>query len=215
VTSITARFLGYNLLLWENQKNKTVSPRLFWISGGLVILMILGFLGLSDHGPAIQKQAITTPLITGFGATHDDWNRSHIADTRFTPNSAYNPDPTLSDPRYNDRYIVTSRMGRVLSYEMRLSGNPDIGAAKAAALKEFPSDASLVWFSQKSACFQMELKSAILGAALSDPSNSNGATLVEFQTRTQDGKDTYSPTDNNDIFFNLGVYQNAQDAPAC
>jgi hypothetical protein len=160
----------------------------------------------------LTVQPVSTSTVTGFGATRDDWNRSHISDPRFAPNAAYNPDPTLSDQAHDDRYIVTSGPGRVLSYEMRLPGTPDIKTAKSESLREFPSDASILWYSQKPTCYQMEIESRALGAALSD---SQGAALVEFQTLTPDGKDVYNQADNNDIFFNLGLYPTVENGPAC
>jgi hypothetical protein len=189
-----------------------------WVFGPLVFISVIVVLSITNSKTSSdQRPAASTnlPMLMGFGATRDDWNRNHIADSRFTSNSDYNPDPALPDQRYNDRYVVTSGAGRILSYEMRLSGRPNIEVAEAEALKEFPSDASMVWFSQKGDCSQMEVQSKTLGAILSDPGNPRGAVLGEFQTAAVDGKDIYNATNNNDVFFNLGLYQSAQNAPGC
>lgn len=191
-----------------------------WVFGLLAFIIVIVVLSITNSKTSSDQQpeaSANVPMLMGFGATRDDWNRSHIADTRFTPNSAYNPDPSLPDQRYNDRYLVTSRAGRILSYEMRLSGSPDIEAAKTEALKEFPSDASMVWLSQKSDCFQMEIQSNALGAGLSDPAigDASGTAFVEFQSQVSGNDSVYDQANNNDLFFSLGLYQSAQDAPGC
>ena len=193
----------------------------FWIVVGIFAFMLVVFIvGIATPtNPPVQQpkssSSSSVPSVTGFGATLMEWNKSHVADTRFAANTAYNPDQNLPDQRYNDRYILISRSGRVLSYEMRLAGSPNIDTAKGAALNELPPDATVVWFSKKDQCAQMEVQSKTLGMVLSDSENKQGAALIEFQTMMADGKDAYSQTNNNDIFLNLGVYRSPQDAPGC
>src|ERR1700675_4583195 len=85
----------------------------------LVLFLVVSF--GAGHNSHRHQQTVDVSSITGFGAIFDDWNRNHVADTRFAANSAYNPDPTLPDKSHGDRYLVTSGAGRVLSYEMRLA----------------------------------------------------------------------------------------------
>lgn len=187
-----------------------------WALGSLIIVALILVVSFgSGRNSNLQQHTTDVPSLMGFGATLDDWNRNHVADTRFMANSAYDPDPTLPDKSHDDRYLVTLGAGRVLSYEMRLSGSPNIEEAKTDVLKEFPSDAAVVWFDKKSQCSQMEVASKILGGTLSGSDSQNGQVLVEFQTITADGKDAYDSASNNDLFFNLGAYQTAQDAPGC
>ncbi len=115
----------------------------FSILAGIFVFMLVVFIvGIATPtNPLVQQPKYSSssslPSVTGFGATLMEWNKSHVADTRFAANAAYNPDPNLPDQRYNDRYLLISRSGRVLSYEMRLAGSPNIDTAKAAALMSF------------------------------------------------------------------------------
>jgi hypothetical protein len=164
------------------------------------------------------EQAVQPSVVTGFGATLSDWNAHHTPDDRFATNAAYDPDPSLPDPSHNDRYLVNDASnGRIVGYELRIPGTPDIQAAKAVSLKEFPPDAIVAWASQRSQCYQMEVRSKVLGMALSDPAigDATGTALVEFQSQVSGVDGAYDPNNNNDIFFSLGFYPTAQDAPAC
>lgn len=182
----------------------------------LVLIVVVLLIYILSQNSAQPTKTAGAPTITGLGATLEDWNKAHVADSRFALNSAYNPDPALPDQLHNDRYLVSYySSGRILIYEMRLAGTPSIAAAKAEALKEFPPDAQIVWASQKDQCFQMEVASHMLSSSLSDPGNPNGEGLVEFQTSTPDGKDLYNLANNNDLFFTLVTYSNASDAPGC
>jgi hypothetical protein len=88
---------------------------------------------------------------------------------------------------------LASGTGIVDNYEERLSGSPDIEMAKTEAVKEFPADATVLWFLKKPDYSQMAVQSKTLGTEMSDPDNPNGDAFVEFQTMTSDGKDTHNP----------------------
>jgi hypothetical protein len=204
----------------ENDFKKNVYKRWwFWAVIVLILFLIIVSLNGSGSKPPAQQKITGASLITAFGATLSDWNANHVADMRFAQNAAYNPDSNLPDQTHNDRYLLSdTNRGRVLGYEMRLSGTPDTSTAKSESMKEFPSDAAILWSIQKSGCYQMEVTSKMLGEALADPriGDSQGAVLVEFQTSAVNGTDApYDQTLNNDIFFNLGLYQTSADAPSC
>jgi hypothetical protein len=125
-------------------------------------------------------------------------------------NAAYNPDPGLLDPGHDDRYMLESGNGRVDAYEMRLPGAPNIATAKSESLKELPTDAVVLWGIQRPQCYQMAVASKILEAALGEAS---ATVLVSFQSQVSGKESEYEPTNNNDIFFTLGSYLTAKDAP--
>jgi Protein of unknown function (DUF2510) len=61
--------------------------------------------------------------LTGFGATVSAWNAHHVADTKFAPNAAYNPDPALPSYSGQDVYVaVLWQDGRALNYQMNIPG---------------------------------------------------------------------------------------------
>jgi hypothetical protein len=158
--------------------------------------------------------------ITGFGATLNAWNSHHTADTKFDPNSAYDPDPSLPSYLGQDVYVsVQWQDDRAIDYQMDILGLP-IHQAIARALRELPSDAHELWGakqdSQGLTCYQAELISPTLGhvlAALGDP---QGAVLAEFQTMLPSGTlSSYKRTDVNGVLLGLGSYPTAASAPGC
>jgi hypothetical protein len=192
--------------------------RWFWVTTISACLLIVVSLSAGSTQLPSPEQAVQPPVVTGFGATLGEWNAHHTADDRFATTAAYDPDPSLPDPSHNDRYLVNEfSHGRVLGYELRIPGTPDIQAAKSVSLEEFPPDTTVAWVSQRSQCYQMEVQSKLLGMALSDPAigDATGTALVEFQSQVSGVDGAYDPNNNNDIFFSLGSYPTAQDAPAC
>jgi hypothetical protein len=188
-----------------------------WIWPLLTLFMVPFVVSLWISKPPVSQQApkapaVEAPVLTKFGATLDDWNRTHIADPRFAANAAYNPDPNLQDPGHDDRYLLESGKARVEAYEMRLPGTPNIETAKSESLKEFPADATVVWSVQRPQCYEMEVASKILEATLVDAS---GTVLVSFQSQVSGTDSGYNSANNNDVFFTLGNYPTAKDAPDC
>ncbi len=164
--------------------------------------------------------ASPSPAIIGFGATDASWNAHHIAASDFAPGAAYNPDQNL--PKINGyagaRYVATNHSnGRVLGYMMNLMPGTTVAAAKASVLQEFPSDASVIWFTARDSCAQLEVKSAILGAVLGDPNIGapDGMAFVELDTEHSDGTASYDSKNINQAILLLGNYATAADAPAC
>jgi hypothetical protein len=189
--------------------------------GGSTVIFFVLF-GLTSTPVPAAIPSVTTvakvPVLIGFGATLPDWNANHTADQnpKLFQNSVYNPDPNSKDP--SDRYFaVTFKGGRALQYEMRLPEKTTIDQAKAIVLKDFPNDASVIWYNPNAGqCALMEVQSKILATVLSTPSIGaiQGEVFIEFGTYSSD-KDTYDPANINDIILQLGSYQNASEAPNC
>lgn len=155
------------------------------------------------------------PIVTGFGATEAAWNSNHTADSKYAPGAVYDPDPNV---RSGDRYDATMHTdGHVLGYTMNLPAGTTVDAAKAAVLREFPSDASIIWFVARDSCALLEVKSALLGSALGDPKigDAEGMALIELDTVHPDGTSSYDPRNINEGLFGLGSFATSGDAPAC
>lgn len=116
--------------------------------------------------------------------------------------------------------------GRVLGYTMNLAPGTTEAVAKETVLREFPTDASILWYTvnpagsaqaANGACGQMEVKSAELGLALSDPAigDAEGMAFIELSTVSSDGSSGYDAKNINQALFLLGSYATAADAPAC
>ncbi|MHB1403867.1 MAG: hypothetical protein ACYCXE_05065 [Thermoleophilia bacterium] len=177
--------------------------------------------------PPVAASPPPAPIVTGYGATIDDWNANHIQDPRFAKNAVYDPTPGLGlDDQHNSKYYVISvEDGRVLNYSMRLPNDISVSVAQAAVMQEFPPDANIIWQKAKTeiptqACYQMEIKSTVLGNALSDPAigDSEGLVLVEFYTDTKENAgdiSDYDASNVNGAFLTLGSYQSPADAPDC
>jgi hypothetical protein len=142
-----------------------------------LFVLVLGVIGCGNSATKTAKttsattttKTTTTTIkndgLTGFGATVAAWNAHHQEDTRFSPGSAYDPDPSLGDgERFNDRYFTVSPIGgRVMSYSMRFPAQTGIEEAKHfILLSEFPTVAKIVWFKRKDTCAQMLVRSRTL-----------------------------------------------------
>ena len=159
---------------------------------------------------------VTTPTITSFGATDQEWNATHTEDTEFAPGAVYDADPSLPEvnghtgAKYTE---VLHTAGHVTSYSLNLHDGTKLAQATAATTADFPADTTLLWTANKDTCAQAEFRSATLGAALSDPSTGDptGDVFVEFTTG-----DGYDPSNVTQVLVGgLGDYPTAQDAPGC
>ena len=142
--------------------------------------------------PEKVKTVASESEVTGFGATTAAWNAHHVADDRFDPGAAYDPDPSLArggDERFDDRYSgVDHTGGTVENYEMRFPPSTGVQEATQFVLaSEFPPDAKVVWFRRLGTCAQMFVYSKTV-----DPSGDVGA-LVEFSSG--EAGDNYNPRD--------------------
>ena len=164
------------------------------------------------------------PSIVGFGATIDDWNANHVADSRYGENSVYNPTPGLgSDAQHNSKYYaVMVEKGRVLGYSMKFPNGCSLSVSQAELMQEFPPDAAILWQSARTAdpsnaCYQLEIKSPILGTILSDPAigDPEGLVFVEFTSDSPGAYGVYDPSNVNGAILMLGNYQAPASAPQC
>jgi len=148
--------------------------------------------------------------LTGFGATVAAWNDHHREDPRFSPGSAYDPDPSLGDgERFNDRYYaVMPEEGQVTYYSMRFPAQTGIEEAKAFVLtSEFPADAKIVWFKGKGTCAQMLVRSKKVVRAGTE------AALITFTSG--EAGDTYNPRSVADAFVMAWPLSGPGESPDC
>jgi hypothetical protein len=170
-----------------------------------------------------QPAQPTPPAIAGYGALQEDWNNNHQQDPNYATNEVYDPTPGIgTDSSHTDRYYALSTSsGRVTEYEMRLPNDQNLAAAQAEVMKEFPSDASILWQQTQGECSQMEVQSVTLGTALGNPSvagGSQGQVFVEFQTDTATTENQfsyYNPSNVNLATLSQASYNNAAGAPSC
>jgi hypothetical protein len=167
-------------------------------------------------GPKVAERII------GFGATTADWNANHVAttDSGLAAGCCYNPDSTL--PKVNGHvayryFTVNPTNDRVMNYLMDLHPGTTIAEAKAEMLREFPSDASVLWFAVKDTCAQMEVQSATLGNVFGTPSigDPKGEVFVEVYTVQAGGDAIYDPRNLNEGLLILLSKETAADAGAC
>lgn len=199
--------------------------RHFVLGLAAVILVGCGSSGSAAISPATLNKATGSPSttsspssaaedITGFGATDAVWSAHHTEDKAFAPGAVYDSDPSVySGARY---VAVNHSNGKVLGYTMNFAPSP-VSVVKAAVLKEFPSDASILWFSVRDTCAQFETKSAKLGAVLSTPAigDPEGMAFIEVYHVHSDGTSAYDANGINQALVMLGNYTTSADAPAC
>jgi hypothetical protein len=154
--------------------------------------------------------------VSGFGATIAAWNTQHEADTNATfPNSAYDPTPNLPGGYQDEYYNVSSDYGHIGRYEMALSPVTE-SDAKRTLLKKFPRDASVRWFKRLGTCAEMEVQSAALGQALSNPKIGDGAGEGYVELTTGMGVNGgYNPTGVTGAIVTYGLYKTPSAAPPC
>lgn len=158
-------------------------------------------------------------VLTGYGATQTEWDSTHTEDSNFAADTTYDPNNNLGNG-YGDTYVaVLWTNGRALGYQMGFPSNTSLDNAKAIVMKEFPTDADILWQQQNNSdsvniCYQMEVHSNTLGQVL----GTDGDVFVEFQTIT--GSDTstsvgyYSNNVNNALLRNTD-YKEASDVGGC
>lgn len=170
--------------------------------------------------------------ITRFGATVHAWNATHTMDRRVNviAGCCYDPIPTRSRPgvTFADRYYVVQPIGGyVISYFEWLGNGTTATAAKAAALRELPSDARVVSFTvHGNTCAILIASSAqLLNALASVPDLRNveaeanklfgvhespsvlrehlGQVVVEFGSGADESH--YNPKSVNNLLFSSGT----------
>ena len=174
----------------------------------------LGLIAFLAGCVAAGASAASSGGITGFGATDAAWNRTHVADHRYAPGAAYDPDPSLGQgaDRY---YAVMHEEGHVLDYSERFHPQP-ISRAKALLLREFPHDARIVWFrAVGGSCAQMLVRSRTLGRALSAKKigDRQGVAFIEFSSGV--AEDHYNARSVNDALLMVYDLVGKGSAPGC
>ncbi|HUB94073.1 MAG TPA: hypothetical protein VMB52_06240 [Verrucomicrobiae bacterium] len=166
--------------------------------------------------PATQPSTPTNNL-TGFGATQDNWNKTHTADPTATANSSYDRGQGTSDcSNFGDRYYG---MVGTSNYSMCFPSGQTLATTQAEVMKEFPSDVAILWQGKQTSgepdeCYQMEVHSATLASAL----GTDGDALVEFQTldpSNTSGNIEYLPSNVNDAMLTAEDNASLSVAPGC
>jgi hypothetical protein len=154
--------------------------------------------------------------LTGFEATVADWNSAHTASAYCQPGSCYNDDPNLppsNGHEASDYFAVQANGGRITNYQMEFRPGTDQSQATTRALTEFPADVQVLWSVQKGSCSQMEVSSAAMSAALSNPS---AKAFVEFTSDDDtQGQPSYSSTSVRTAFLGPMDYATPTDAGPC
>jgi hypothetical protein len=180
----------------------------------------------SDSGPpslqstsqASGPSAADAPSdgLTGYGATSQEWNAHHTADSRFDPGSAYDPDSSLAPNQGQDVYVaVNLQDGRVVDYQMNIPGG-SIRDAIARALEELPPDAYKLWGVARNGCYLAVLTSRTLSKVLGNLpiGQPNSNVDVEFTTMFS-GIVGYDNSDVNTILVGPGSTPAADSIEGC
>lgn len=164
--------------------------------------------------------ASTAVVLTGFGATQAEWNKSHTAAKNFSSDSSYNPNPSVTASCNGVKYCSMNWTGgRALDYTIGFPSNVSQSVAQATVMQEFPSDATVVWQERNTSgapneCYQMEIQSPTLAKALSN----NGQAFVEFSTLVPSdtsGNIDYNAANITEAILQDLPYASASEAPGC
>lgn len=155
--------------------------------------------------------------LTGYGATQDQWNRAHTSDTKFAPDSTYNPGYSSAGCS-GDGAEYYAMLGTT-NYSMCLNNNLSQAAAQAIVMREFPSDTTVLWQAKQTSgepdeCYQVEVHSPTLATVL----GTSGDALVEFQTfepHNSSGHIKYNPANVNNVLIAGQDATSPSDAPGC
>jgi hypothetical protein len=160
--------------------------------------------------------------LAGFGATFDVWNATRHPDPDFDQYTAYGADPAL--PQINGhtgaRYVtVSGSNGYVTSYQVNYPAHTAIATVLADILrKEFPADASYLWKKQvPGSCYQAEVKSAKLAAALTSEGLGDGTGQVFVEAKSLANGGVFDASDVSYVMVGTGMltYPSAGQAPGC
>jgi hypothetical protein len=154
------------------------------------------------------------PVLTKYGAKQSDWDKTHTADNRFSADSSYNPTPGLGESDKNDDAYYA--LNGTSSYEMRLAKNGNVQDAITTVMNEFPSDAKIVWQQLNTTdttteCYQVEIESGTLGAALT----TNGRAYYYLDTEPGTDNLHYNPANVNHATLTYLDYATPSEAPGC
>ncbi len=117
-------------------------------------------------------------------------------------------------------FNVTYGSGRVVSFGMSMPANAPEKTAMRVVLSAMPADTRVLWTAAKvsEGCFQAELRSTMLGAALSttDLADPHGDVFVELDSDALNGgSPLWDPSNVTEAIVMLGSYPTAADAPDC
>lgn len=118
------------------------------------------------------------------------------------PGCCYDPIPSHPGVRYASRYFAVQPIGgHVISYYEWLGDGTPVRAARAAALREMPSDTRVRSFTvHGKSCAILIVESRQLAAALG---RGGGKVVVEFGSGA-DGS-SYNPASVNSLLFSSGI----------
>ncbi len=150
-------------------------------------------------GPAPTVTTTTTAAVDlpGIGTTDAAWNAKHKADSRFTPGSAYDPDPNLVSGKA--RYVVVIHQnGRIFGFQLNLPPGTDENGAVTRALQELPADTTIDHGTDKAfpTCKLLFAHSATLDSVLGN----NDDVVLMIETGPTEA---YTPSSISDVSFVL------------
>jgi hypothetical protein len=175
-----------------------------------------------------QRPSVTVPPtiadhLTAYGASAASWKASHQRDADYMGLPAYGP--TISTPEGpTPQYVVSCcieqdrEAGNVTQYYEMLPNGTSLDAARAAALRELPSDAQAVSFVTSDPAYQRSGQSCAfwnLSSSTLAQVGLNQAVYVEMAYDDSSGAPTFQPNDVNTLTFIAGSSGTGSDQSAC
>jgi hypothetical protein len=161
--------------------------------------------------------ATPTNTLTGFGATQDEWNKTHTADPQAIANSSYDRGEGTHDcSNFGDRYYG---MVGTSNYSMCFPSNQSLATIEGEVMQEFPSGTTILWQGKQTSgepdeCYQMEVHNTTLASVL----GTDGDVLIEFQTldpSNTSGNIEYQSSNVNDAMLTAEDNASLSAAPGC
>lgn len=169
--------------------------------------------------PPAPKPQPAQIVLTGYGATQDEWNKTHKQVQGFAANSTYDPEPGSAGGCNGVKYCTVEWLNnRAYSYEISLPNHFTQAVAQIAVMQEFPTGTKVLWQGKQTAsapdvCYEMEVRNNALKVLGGD-----GDAFVEFSTfvpSDNSGYTLYYPSNVNSIIVNNTDYKSLSDAGTC
>ncbi|WP_221767393.1 DUF2510 domain-containing protein [Nocardioides sp. LS1] len=176
----------------------------------------------SKPSPSPSKSTSPTPsttpipsaaLITGYGATKDDWLATHAQAPGFDDGSAFLPYVTTEESDSQPEYAGVDLVTPVVSYIVNLPSGTSLAEAEATALAEFPPGATFGhWDKGEAACSIATIRSPPVEQVMRSHGWEDWVPGVVFSTVTAD-TDQLDP--NNVTSLNMMPIEDAKNLGFC
>jgi hypothetical protein len=130
----------------------------------------------------------------GYGATEAAWAATHTPDNDFPSGSAYDSDSSLPEVEGHPaaRYTGVHRQGgQIVEYAYHFPSAPIASATHAILSSQLPADAHQVWFTVKSTCALMLVRSKTVQRQLTGAVGQGKATRIHLNSGTEEN--SYDP----------------------